>query len=168
MCQLLGMNSSKPAALGFSFGGIAFHTSDGCRLVTDHLSAADSPLADAVKRAPVKARNVVAHIRKATQGRIAPENSHPFTRTLWGRDWSFAHNGDLKDYAPAAGPFQPAGDTDSECACCNAFRTARRRAANWSRRWPGWPPPSPPTALSISSCPTASCCSPTARRSCTT
>ena len=132
MCQLLGMNSSKPAALGFSFAGfaerssehkdgwgIAFHTSDGCRLVTDHLSAADSPLADAVKRAPVKARNVVAHIRKATQGRIAPENSHPFTRTLWGRDWSFAHNGDLKDYAPAAGPFQPAGDTDSERAFCH-------------------------------------------------
>jgi predicted glutamine amidotransferase len=135
MCQLLGMNSSKPAALGFSFEGfaerggrtgehrdgwgIAFHTAAGCRLLTDHLASADSPLARAVKRQPVKARSAVAHIRKATQGRIALENSHPFTRELWGQTWSFAHNGDLKSFDPNPSLYCALGDTDSERAFCH-------------------------------------------------
>ncbi len=135
MCQLLAMNSSKPAALGFSFAGfaerggrtgehkdgwgIAFHTDAGCRLITDHLASIDSPLAAELKRRPVKARNIVAHIRKATQGRVALENSHPFARTLWGQTWSFAHNGDLGRFAPPSGAYRPAGDTDSEKAFCH-------------------------------------------------
>src|SRR5687767_6878895 len=111
MCQLLGMNSSKPAGLGFSFAGfaerggrtaehtdgwgIAFHDREGCHLITDLLASADSPLAATISQLPRRARNVIAHIRKATQGRTVPENSHPFTRFLWHKTWSFAHNGDL-------------------------------------------------------------------------
>ncbi len=135
MCQLLAMNSSKPAALGFSFAGfaerggrtgehkdgwgIAIHGDDGCRLITDHLASIDSPLAAELQRRPVKARNIVAHIRKATRGRVALENSHPFTRALWGRTWSFAHNGDLGRFAAAPAAYRPAGDTDSEMAFCH-------------------------------------------------
>lgn len=135
MCQLLAMNSSKPAAIDFSFAGfaerggrtgehkdgwgVAIHTADGCRLLTDHLASIDSPLALAFRQHPVKAKNVVAHIRKATQGRIALENSHPFTRQLWGQTWSFAHNGDLKQFDPPATRYAPAGDTDSERAFCH-------------------------------------------------
>jgi glutamine amidotransferase len=129
------MNSSKPAALGFSFAGfaerggrtgehkdgwgIAFHANDGCQLYTDHLPSITSTVAERIKRQPVKARNVVAHIRKATQGRVAPENSHPFVRQLWGKTWSFAHNGDLKTFAPAPDAhYVSSGDTDSERAFC--------------------------------------------------
>ena len=135
MCQLLGMNSSKPAALGFSFEGfaerggrtgehkdgwgIAFHSASGCQLLTDHLASVDSPLAQALKRQPVKARSTVAHIRKATQGRIALKNSHPFTRELWGQTWSFAHNGDLKTFDPNPSLYSALGDTDSERAFCH-------------------------------------------------
>ncbi|WP_409026562.1 class II glutamine amidotransferase [Janthinobacterium sp. SUN098] len=143
MCQLLAMNSSKPAALGFSFAGfaerggrtdehrdgwgIAYHSGSGCTLLTDHLAAIDSPLAAQVQQHPVKARNIVAHIRKATQGRIAPENTHPFARELWGKTWSFAHNGDLKTWrAPANAHYQASGDTDSEQAFCHLL--ARLRA----------------------------------------
>jgi len=40
-------------------------------------------------------------------------------RELWGRYWVFAHNGDLKDFAPRLhGQFRPVGDTDSERAFC--------------------------------------------------
>ncbi len=68
---------------------------------------------------PIKSDNVIAHIRKATQGRVALENCHPFVRELWGRYWVFAHNGDLKDFAPRLhGAFRPVGDTDSERAFC--------------------------------------------------
>ncbi|MPQ55498.1 class II glutamine amidotransferase [Duganella sp. FT27W] len=135
MCQLLAMNSSKPAAVDFSFAGfaerggrtgehkdgwgVAIHTADGCRLVTDHLASIDSPLALQFRQQPVKAKNVVAHIRKATQGRIALENSHPFTRQLWGRTWSFAHNGNLVDFEPNPSLYSPLGDTDSERAFCH-------------------------------------------------
>jgi glutamine amidotransferase len=132
MCQLLAMSSSKPAAVDFSFAGfalrgnehrdgwgIALHTAGGCRLYTDSLASIDSPLAEQIRNNPIKARNVVAHIRKATQGRISLENSHPFTRELWGQTWSFAHNGDLKLFDPNPSLYSPWGDTDSERAFCH-------------------------------------------------
>lgn len=149
MCQLLAMNSSKPAALGFSFEGfaerggrtgehkdgwgIAFHGPGGCQLFTDHLPSIASPLAMRIKQNPIKARNIVAHIRKATQGRIALENSHPFTRELWGKTWSFAHNGDLKTFvkplqAEADGALYAAlGETDSEHAFCHMLNGLHQR-----------------------------------------
>ena len=143
MCQLLAMNSSKPAALGFSFTGfaerggrtgehkdgwgIAIHGDGGCRLITDHLASVDSPLAAELKRQPLKARNIVAHIRKATRGRVALENSHPFTRTLWGQTWSFAHNGDLGRFAAPPAAYRPAGDTDSEMAFCHLLSSLLHR-----------------------------------------
>jgi glutamine amidotransferase len=78
-----------------------------------------SPVAELVKTWPIHSNNVIAHIRKATQGQVALENTHPFARELWGRTWVFAHNGDLKDFRPRLhGSFRPVGDTDSEHAFC--------------------------------------------------
>jgi predicted glutamine amidotransferase len=112
MCQLLGMNCATPTDVTFSFtgfakrGGVTDHHADGwgiaffedkaCRLFIDHQSSATSPIAELVKRYPIKSKNTIAHIRKATQGRILLENCHPFQRELWGRHWIFAHNGDLQ------------------------------------------------------------------------
>lgn len=132
MCQLLGLNANTPTDVVFSFTGfstraeehkdgfgIAFFEGPGARVFVDAQSARHSPVAEMVRRYPIKSRHVIAHIRKATQGRVALENTHPFQRELWGRYWVFAHNGDLKDYAPRlhAG-FRPVGDTDSERAFC--------------------------------------------------
>jgi len=76
-------------------------------------------VAELISRYPIKSRNVISHIRKATQGRVALENCHPFVRELWGRYWVFAHNGDLKDFSPRLhGSFRPVGTTDSERAFC--------------------------------------------------
>jgi predicted glutamine amidotransferase len=143
MCQLLGMNSANPADLRFSFtgfaarGGLTDHHGDGfgvgffedkaCRLFIDNQPASVSPVADLIKNYPIKSRNVVAHIRKATQGAaLRLENCHPFTRELWGRHWLFAHNGDLKDYQPAlSGDYLPVGNTDSELAFCDLMQTLR-------------------------------------------
>ena len=141
MCQLLGMNSRLPASLHLSFTGfshrggatdhhadgwgIAFFESEGTqpgkgvRYFVDKQSAATSPIAQMLRNYPIKSHNVVAHVRKATVGQVTLENSHPFVRELWGRYWVFAHNGDLKDFAPALhGNFKPVGDTDSELAFC--------------------------------------------------
>jgi predicted glutamine amidotransferase len=132
MCQLLGMNANVPTDVCFSFAGlaqranehkdgfgIAFFEDRGLRTFVDHKGARESPVAELVRRYPIKSDNVIAHIRKATQGRVALENTHPFVRELWGRYWVFAHNGDLKDFRPRLhAAFKPVGDTDSERAFC--------------------------------------------------
>ena len=132
MCQLLGMNANTPTDVMFSFAGlatrahehkdgfgIAFFEDRGVRLFVDAQSARDSPVAEIVKRYPIRSNHVIAHIRKATQGRVALENTHPFQRELWGRYWVFAHNGDLKDFCPRLhAAFLPVGNTDSERAFC--------------------------------------------------
>jgi len=132
MCQLLGMNANTPTDVCFSFTGlatragehkdgfgIAFFEDKGLRHFVDHHGARHSPVAELVKRYPIRSDNVIAHIRKATQGRVALENTHPFVRELWGRYWVFAHNGDLKGFTPRLhGAFRPVGDTDSERAFC--------------------------------------------------
>lgn len=135
MCQLLGMNCNVPTDITFSFSGfaqrggrtdhhsdgwgISFFEDKGVRHFVDHLPAVDSPVADLIKRYPIKSRNVIAHIRKATQGEVKLENCHPFVRELWGRYWVFAHNGDLGSKRPRLhGHFRPVGNTDSEHAFC--------------------------------------------------
>ena len=135
MCQLLGMNSNTPTDVTFSFTGFAQragHTGDHCdgwgiaffedkgvRHFVDHARAVDSPIAELIRRYPIKSCNVISHIRKATQGVVGLQNCHPFVRELWGRYWVFAHNGDLKDFRPRLhSHFRPVGTTDSEHAFC--------------------------------------------------
>lgn len=135
MCQLLGMNCATPTDINFSFRGfsqragvtadhcdgfgIAFFEDAACRLFVDNQSAVHSQIAEFIRNYPIQSRNVIAHIRKATQGKITLENSHPFMRELWGRQWIFAHNGDLLHFQPdLSGRFLPVGNTDSELAFC--------------------------------------------------
>ncbi len=84
--------------------GIAFFEGCGLRHFVDHHSARVSPLAELVKHYPIKSDNVIAHIRKATQGQVSLENTHPFQRELWGRYWVFAHNGNWWTSIPACTP----------------------------------------------------------------
>jgi glutamine amidotransferase len=138
------MNCNVPTDIVFSFTGfatrggrtdvhadgwgIAFFEGAGVRHFVDYEAAIASPIADLIKRCPIKSKNVIAHIRKATQGRVALENCHPFVRELWGRYWVFAHNGDLKDFSPVLnGAFRPVGSTDSEWAFCYLLQELRRR-----------------------------------------
>ena len=68
----------------------------GLRHFVGYERAIDSPIAKLIREYPIKSRNVIAHIRKATQGAVSLQNCHPFVRELWGRNWVFAHNGDLE------------------------------------------------------------------------
>jgi glutamine amidotransferase len=126
------MNANTPTDVMFSFTGlatraeehkdgfgIAFFEGRGLRHFVDHHSARVSPLARLVQDYPIKSDQVIAHIRKATQGLVALENTHPFQRELWGRYWVFAHNGNLLDFQPRLhAAFRPVGQTDSERAFC--------------------------------------------------
>jgi glutamine amidotransferase len=147
MCQLLGMNCNVPTDICFSFSGfqargggtdvhsdgwgIAFFEGKGTRLFLDPQPSSTSPVAELVRQYPIRSKNVIAHIRKATQGAIGLENTHPFMRELWGRYWIFAHNGNLFDFMPQLdGSFVPVGLTDSERAFCWLLQELRRRFGN--------------------------------------
>ncbi|MCX9157375.1 class II glutamine amidotransferase [Niveibacterium sp. 24ML] len=142
MCQLLGMNCNTPTDICFSFTGfqarggltdhhrdgwgIAFYDGNGVRIFLDAQATIDSPIAALVRHYPIRSKNVIAHIRKATRGAIGLENTHPFQRELWGRYWIFAHNGHLRDFAPDFdGSFLPVGATDSERAFCYILQSLR-------------------------------------------
>ncbi|MFA5494994.1 MAG: class II glutamine amidotransferase [Porticoccaceae bacterium] len=136
MCQLLGINSAKPIAPHFSLrgffrrGGGTDHHGDGWGLAyyhgsEPHLEVRDTAAdrcgdAQALLNRPFRSTNIIAHIRRATIGGVNVRNSHPFCRRLWQRDWIFAHNGDLKGFAPRhRGCYLPRGETDSEKAFCH-------------------------------------------------
>lgn len=71
---------------------------------------------------------VLAHVRAASAGRIAVENTHPFVRDIVEAEpprargtpaasrgrWAFCHNGTVYGDIPAPPGFVCAGDTDSE------------------------------------------------------
>jgi glutamine amidotransferase len=151
MCQLLALNCKNPIDASFSFsgfaqrGGITDHHADGwgiaffeggdkdrgLRHFIDHTPASTSPVAELIRRYPIKSRNIICHIRKATQGVVSLENCHPFVRELWGRYWVFAHNGNLENYAPRLhGGFRPVGQTDSERAFCWLMQELSKSHAN--------------------------------------
>ncbi|MCB6183913.1 class II glutamine amidotransferase [Leeia sp. TBRC 13508] len=146
MCQLLGMNCNVPTDIAFSFRGfrqragvtdqhsdgfgIGFFEEAGCRLFLDYQAASESPIARIIDHYPIKSINVIAHIRKATQGVVSLANCHPFQREMWGQYWLFAHNGDLKSLPPELGKghfYQPVGSTDSEQAFCYLLEKLRSK-----------------------------------------
>ncbi len=135
MCQLLGMSANVPTDICFSFTGfrqrggatdhhsdgwgIGFFESRGCRVFIDTEASVNSPIAQLVSSYPIRSKNVIAHIRKATVGQIELQNTHPFVREMNGQYWLFAHNGDLRPFSYAKGQYTPVGDTDSEQAFCH-------------------------------------------------
>lgn len=67
-------------------------------------------------KTPLRAANMMAHIRFATRGHIAYENCHPFVRhDKSGRTWTFMHNGTIFN-CPLLSKYiyTQSGQTDSE------------------------------------------------------
>jgi glutamine amidotransferase len=136
MCELLALSANTPTDLCFSFHGLRRRggaTADhgdgwglacfnvdgqGVTLYREEAPAAFSPVAAEMATLPLKAHCSIAHIRKATKGKVALENCHPFHRQWHGQDWVFAHNGHLEGSWELDGPYKPVGDTDSEAAFC--------------------------------------------------
>ncbi|HMV38887.1 MAG TPA: class II glutamine amidotransferase [Plasticicumulans sp.] len=144
MCELLGMSANVPTDIRFSFTGlmqrgghtgphrdgwgIAFYGERGARLFHDPCPSCESEVARLVQQHSIKSRIVISHIRRANRGRVCLENTHPFTRELWGRSWVFAHNGELKGIKRRpCGPYEPIGSTDSEHAFCWLLGRIRER-----------------------------------------
>ncbi len=111
MCELLGMSANVPTDICFSFSGlmqrggetgphkdgwgIAFYVGKGLQTFHDPAPSSQSEIARLIKNHPIKSKTVISHIRQANVGSICLENTHPFSRELWGFCWTFAHNGQL-------------------------------------------------------------------------
>lgn len=151
MCELLGMSANVPTDMVFSLTGlmrrggatgphqdgwgVAFYEGKGVRLFRDPAPGSNSEVARFLQRYPIKSRIVVSHVRQANRGRICLENTHPFTRELWGRNWVFAHNGQLRGAKGLPlSDYRPVGTTDSEHAFCWLLGRVRSRFPRPPRR----------------------------------
>lgn len=145
MCELLGMSANVPTDICFSFSGlmqrggetgphsdgwgIAFYEGKGLRSFHDPDPSCTSIIAQFVKSHPIKSTLVVSHIRQANVGQVNLENTHPFSRELWGYIWSYAHNGQL-EVSLFDWPLEyylPVGTTDSEYAFCWLMDQLRKK-----------------------------------------
>ena len=100
--------------------GITFYEGKGCRCFKDAMPSVQSPIAKLVTDYPIKSETVVCHIRQANSGDVSLVNTHPFNRPMWGKNWTYAHNGQLSGFQKAL-PVKyhvPVGETDSEHAFC--------------------------------------------------
>ncbi len=148
MCELLAMSANVPTDICFSFAGlmqrggntgphkdgwgITFYEGKGCRTFKDPKPSFDSEIARLVTNYPIKSEAVVCHIRQANAGPVCLENTHPFTRELWGRNFTYAHNGQLADYKErlATTKYIQIGSTDSEQAFCWILEQLKRKFAD--------------------------------------
>ena len=136
MCELLGMECNVPTDIVFSFSGLALRGGDrgphadgwglalyegrAVRTFLEPAAAAESKLAAYVRSHPIKTLLAIAHVRKRTRGPVSLANTHPFVRELWGRHFTFAHNGTVRGVKKhKLTRFHPIGTTDSERAFCN-------------------------------------------------
>lgn len=139
MCELFGMSALLPTNITLSLNelarhggetgphadgwGIAFYEGPDANLIRESTAAAHSTLMSVLRKHEMESELVLAHIRKASQGKVLLKNTHPFRRELAGRVHTFAHNGDLSGikkrypFDPYCG-MAPIGDTDSEHGFC--------------------------------------------------
>lgn len=110
MCRLMGLQAAQAVPLyrfliggdnSFAFQslehpdgwGIAHHDGVEPSLVKSVLPAITDELFEQLAFS-VRAPTVLAHIRRATTGRVAQRNCHPFRRG----QWLFAHNGQIANF----------------------------------------------------------------------
>jgi len=150
MCELLGMECNVPTDIVFSFSGLALrggakgphgdgwglalYDGNAVRTFLEPNAAAHSQLASYVRANPIKTLLAIAHVRKKTRGEVKLANTHPFVRELWGRTFTFAHNGTVKNARELPlGRFKPIGNTDSEHAFCALLAALQKQLPEYPK-----------------------------------
>jgi len=137
MCELMAICSNMEVNPRFSFKeikirggdkgahrdgwGIGFYQEGAANIIKEALPAYKSQKARAIEDGTIKLNSkiFVTHIRWSSAGEVSPQNAHPFKRTLFNKDWIFAHNGTVRGiFNEKLNHFKPVGETDSEYAFC--------------------------------------------------
>ncbi len=144
MCELLGLSFNEPVRCALSFRGFrerGAHNPDGwgvarydgraCQVFKEPVNAVRSGLASFVRDyEPFRSRIFIAHVRWASRGEVALQNTHPFVRTFRRREVALAHNGTLRGLPAGSLGFHPVGKTDSELLFCGLLtRLSREQIA---------------------------------------
>lgn len=136
MCELFAMSASVPHTVCYELDlfaaeggekhrnrdgwGILFAQDRDAYLFREPNPAATSELSRMVVRQERPSKHLMAHVRRASSGKPALANTHPFDRVVEGKRHAFAHNGDLPgiEELEEARKWIPhrIGDTDSELA----------------------------------------------------
>lgn len=109
MCQIFGINSSKPYSANELLRrfyanstehpdgwGLALFKNHGVSVEKEALQASKSKYLSQRLSRDITCENLLAHIRKASIGSIEYANCHPFVRDdSAGRTWTLVHNGTL-------------------------------------------------------------------------
>ncbi len=101
MCRLLGLMANQEVDLEFSLGrfktyaashqhgwGLGWYEKGRTRIYKEAGLASNDPDYDQRSK-EVRSKIIIAHVRRATEGKPARVNSHPFRY----QSWLFAHNG---------------------------------------------------------------------------
>ncbi|TBR38004.1 class II glutamine amidotransferase [Marinomonas agarivorans] len=134
MCELMGMSANVPTDICFSFAGLrirggatgphkdgwgmAMYRENSVWSLHDPRPSSESDLAVLMSTASLKCDIAITHIRQANVGEVSLANTHPFHRQLWGKTWSYAHNGQLSNSENLTVQQSVMGTTDSERAFC--------------------------------------------------
>lgn len=133
MCQLLGLNFNKPVKIDLSFRGfrhrgknnpdgwgLAYYMKNSLEIIKEEKSAFDSVEAEELVNKNFVSKIFISHVRAASRGNINYNNTHPFNKSLFGKEFVFAHNGTLYEFLEhlPIKDFFPEGETDSEHAFC--------------------------------------------------
>lgn len=137
MCQLLGLSSSDPVRLSFSWKsfvmrssqakgnpdgwGVAYFEGADALLLREPTPAAVSPMVKFLTSHAPRSKLVISHVRRATYGERNLANTQPFQRVLGGQTHVFAHNGFVPPFklSNASSWLLPQGITDSERLFCH-------------------------------------------------
>lgn len=133
MCELLGLNFNKPVRCSLSFRGfqrrgeynphgwgVARFEGSACQVFKEPIKAPKSRLATFLRDYELfESKIFIGHVRYASRGSRALQNTHPFVRTFRSREVALAHNGTLDPVMPKSVlKFHPVGETDSEYLLC--------------------------------------------------
>jgi glutamine amidotransferase len=101
--------------------GIAFYPDRAAQIFKEPRKAHESPLSKFIRDYPnVKSKIFIAHVRLGSRCGVAYMNTHPFSRELNGKEYTFAHNGTLSGFEKLpTGRFRKIGCTDSEVVFCH-------------------------------------------------
>ena len=136
MCELFAMSASVPHTVRYELDlfaaeggerhrnrdgwGILFAQDRDAYLFREPDPSATSELSRMVVRDERPCKHLMAHVRRASSGKPALANTHPFDRVVMGKRNAFAHNGDLPGIEDCEGAgnlvAHRIGDTDSELA----------------------------------------------------
>lgn len=134
MCEMLGVNFSKPTRVSFTLAGLlsrsnwnpdgwgigCYPDGKGSALFKEAVAGNQSLLALLwVKHNLFSSATYLCHIRRASRGQVTYSNCHPFSRHYRELDILFCHNGTLnKNQLVTRTHCRPTGQTDSEQVFC--------------------------------------------------